>query len=256
MPGFLYFLPTKAPAVSHIDMKAWGLDYAVEGRLTACGCTNGPKHLSGFTVADEQRVPVAQIGYYADRQTWFEMDVRQGDGPQPWVGYYTDDPPKPRRLCRAMSLPGHQVRLNDGNEWLVPVAIEINDGGGQIGMFCALPATAECDGKGGLRPGAIDPRYARLWELACEYWDVKRGASLEGNKLTMDYDNWIGAGVEAVAANYVVGRWEMTSCLQAFTEATAAAVLDAVIDWPKIIQMAEKKMTDLASSNTADGQKG
>jgi len=73
------------------------------------------------------RPGAAQLGYRPEAQTWLPA-VKCGDlaAGRYWVGFWNDSPPTPADLQRPYRQAGIRVALGDGNEWLLPMAKELD----------------------------------------------------------------------------------------------------------------------------------
>ncbi len=246
MAGFLYFLPgaDRAPGLDELD--AAGLAYAFDRKPAARQVTAGPDRLAGWICADEGSVPIAQTGYYADRQTWRKIPGREA-----WIGRYQDVPIAPEDLARPEQLGGHLVTLADGREWLVPVARGAADEAGQLVWYNPLPHTSKLDDAGRWVRGDVVDRYRPLWELAVE-WDNALASALAQTdddaqdddrvSLIIEFENVHPAAVRALAFNYRIGDCE-ADALGLLTEKLAAEVLGATVDLPTRLEIIKKKHT-------------
>ena len=81
-----------------------------EWATTRRDCTSGPGGLGGVIYSDGS----GRTGYYPDVQDWSESGLF-------WIGV-DRDPVTPESLERAEMIGGHYVRLEDGHDWLIPVA--------------------------------------------------------------------------------------------------------------------------------------
>jgi hypothetical protein len=248
MSGLLYYLPTARPGVTVEELHALGLAYAFDAEQ---GCARvgaaGPDGERGLIVGYGN---AAAIGYYPSAQTWRRMTglrARGGPAPVPWVGFYREDRPQPEHLERRERLPGHPVRLLDALEWHVPVARAVADTD-SLAFIQNLPAASTIDDQGLWQPGAVLPAFAGLWELAERWWDAVIGAQLEPEegegtetrRAVLQFEELHDGAVRALAANYRLGRDEV-ALLGLLDARTAAAVLNALVDLPTLLEWFKKK---------------
>lgn len=191
----------------------------LSARQTARGPSGGGGCLASFT-AD-------RLAFDQSAQTW-----RKLPGGKVWFGWWNDAPPGPEDLQRAEQLPGHQVKLRDGREWLVPLARAWSDSG----YSPKIPAALDFDESGQLCRGAVEPRYRDLEEAAKQFAEF----FFEGGSTT--YEALIGWACAALSVNYRLGRHEALA-LGLFDDQFIAAqdVLRAVIDWPGFQAITGKK---------------
>lgn len=240
MPGLLYYVPNRQTA-QLADLAELGLAYAFETVCSPRGVANSaPDGGAGVILADSARVP--DIGHYRDRQEWAKIP---GNPAGAWVGRYNDSPVEPKDLQRNEMLPGHEVRLADGSDWLVPVARAWGDFDGQIGWSEILPQRTTLDDDGAWTTGAVVDRYAGIWETACQYWDhffdtASREGSGETASIAFDFPGERDAALQILAANYRLDRAEV-ALLGLFESGTPDQILMATIDWPGFEKLAESR---------------
>lgn len=274
MAGILYYLPDEGAGVKIERLRELGLGHAFDdnGDFSPCPVTGGPDRGNGVVIADPKRLgdDTSKIGYYADRQRWFALP-----GAKWQVGCYTDAAPGPADLARPSLLDGHPVRLADGTDWIVPLARGLTEQDGELRYYKPLPTKVGLDAEGNWSPGEVTGRFARLWQIACEYWDATEilagkladepeagdedpdaaeatKRQLEKVRLEFDYDGMHDKALEVLAFNYRVGKAEV-GLLELFDDSSARAILDAATDWPAAVAFLEKKMTQLAGTPTGPG---
>ena len=64
-------------------------------------------------------------GYFPDRQSWVPLRSLDFGEIGPQLGYWLDSPCTPDDLRRGSLFNGYKVKLADGNEWQVPLAVEL-----------------------------------------------------------------------------------------------------------------------------------
>lgn len=235
MAGLLYFLPKGRDAEEFIAARraVWGVG-GFDRRHVSAGPDGGEGQI--LSLADQKNA--ARVGYYPSEQEWHKTPAADW-----WIGWSLAERPRPQDLQRPDSLPGHNVRLEDGQEWTVPVVRFING-------VIALPQRLVLDDQGNVARAPLD-RYANLTRIALEIWE-KVAAAAEGlGVLRVEWEY----AVAALAANYRLGGEEI-SALGLLTDANVAAVLLALIDWPRLLAMLEASDSKKASSgaSTASGE--
>lgn len=239
MPGFLYFVPNQT-FLRREDLVALGLAYAFESpAVSNRGVSGGPAGQDGVLVAGAG-LDGSQVLYVKDRQTW-----RQIPQSTVWVGYETAAPPSPDDLARADQLDGYWLELADGQRWLVPIARGYRESAdeGELKLYWSLrlPQRLELAADGRWTDGGILPRYAALWDFAQSWLALRCGTAGEEDVRRLDAQGRIDAAVLALQANYQLSRVE-AALLGLLTDQHCVAILDRLIDWPKVEQF-QKKMT-------------
>ncbi len=255
MAGLLYYVPDHSGQMTAGDACKIGLTHAFghlkdEGLQCNEAYNNGPDAKdggsgAGTVIADP--LFSGKLGVYPDRQTW-----RKVPGSKAYVGYYTDDPPKPADVARVQVLPGHLVTLGDGQKWTVPIARGIAEHGDNVMIGCTLPTAMAIDDDGNWKEGEVVPKYAALWKLAEQWWDtvVTASAAVEGAEISdvgliVELAEQNDAALVALSANYRLGKAEVV-LLGLFTSDTYGDILGALIDMPAMIAYHEKKKLSVA----------
>ena len=250
MAGFLYYLPGPTEGVHLEDVRRLGLGYAFDSDsfsapgVFANGLDEGGR---GVVAADPKRTE--RVGLYPDKQAWRKMP-----GLDAWVGIYDDDQPTPADRARKDQLDGHLITLNDGNEWLCPVARGAVEEDGGICWYHAVPRVSRLNDAGAFEPGDVVAKYAALWKTACRWFDVRMGAfdESDGETVSFSFDGLHKSAIEALATNYVIGPAEC-DLLGLLSEEAAVAILDALIDTPTRFELQKKIADRLDTSSTDDG---
>ena len=254
MAGFLYFLPgPPSPTPDQAALANRGLAYAFP-RPPVPRPAGGPEGQAGLILASADAFrDQLRVGYFPDRQTW-----RKIPGGDVYLGFYTAEPPGPSDLARPDATPGHTVTLGDGAGWTIPLARGIDDENGAMVYYQTLPRTTALDEAGRWVAGGYPPKFARLWDLACAWWDTKVSADLaetaEGARASFDFNGAHDAALLALATNYRVDRAEVAA-LGLFNPPTVRDILDALIDWPVVLKWMQKKTAPLTPgpSSVRDG---
>jgi len=237
MAGMLYYLPGHGTDAKLAHAQALGLGYALE-RFAARLVTGGPDGGKGVVVADDRYLKPQRIGYYPDRQIWQQVPDSKA-----WAGYYKDDRPTPAELARKQVLPGHPVELGDGQTYIIPIARGLTEEEDELVYVCRLPqSSAYVDGA--WQPGGVMGKYAKLWELANAWWDaICKGAEANGepsSPLKFGFDGLHESALVVLSTNYRVGIAEAV-LLGLLNEQCATEILQALIDWPVLMEFQNKK---------------
>jgi len=168
------------------------------------------------------------LGYYPDKQEWHECQ-----GGAYWIGVQKDSPPTPDELARPSQIDGHRVKLDDGNEWMIPVARwHQPDGTGRIGVPQAIKLDSE-----GNWTSHVNGQYGGFFDRAVKVYEMFVGVD-EGEDWTPHDD--LDFSAEAIGFNYYLTRWEI-SALGLFNSETVGDLLRAVIDYPGLMTLIESQ---------------
>lgn len=247
MSGFLYYLPQMTQAVRLEDLPPLGLGYvfseeARERSFTSGNVSGGPDGDNGVVVADSARV--ARVGYYPDEQNWRQMPASmlpKGAECRPWVGMFIDDPPAPDDLMRKSTLDGRWVQLNDGRQWLAPLARGWNSDDNNPGWYQALPQATGLDDLGNWELKEVVPKHVRLWQLALRFWDEIAGADdVADGEIKFDFAGQNDAALMCLQTNYRINKLE-AAMLGLFTDANTTEILFSLVDWWTFLEWQKKK---------------
>lgn len=260
MAHLLYFAdgPLK---LTHEQVRGTGLDYPFPDGGFACGdfTGRGPGGEQGCVMTAGDR-----CGYYPDKQHWLRIPDATFPGKSQFkiaglhVGYWREARPTPAELQVARPLRGRAVRLRDEQEWLVPIARAWSDAEGNAGWYNALPGVLRLDADGQWASGGVDHRYARLWDIACAWWDgIRQQVPDHEGAIRFDFSGAHDAAVEVLATNYRIRRAE-AALLGLFDDQFYAAteILNTLVDLPTYLAWAKKNMTAdrPAGSSTSAGE--
>jgi hypothetical protein len=265
MPGFLYYIPGRK-TVRREELAELGLAYAFPGRATPRGCdAGGPDGGAGCVVVDPQRVPLAQHGYWRERQEWVAAPSVASVPSVPFfVGRTNGQPIAPDDLAREQQLPGHWLELADGNKWLVPIARgyrevlpatdhrppTTDEPAPELRWSCRLPQRLRLDGSGEWLADCVLDRYAQLWTLAQAAHNVQWGEPAPEDLALLDGPGTIHAAVCALTANYAIGPVE-ASLLGLLTQELANQIVEALIDVPTILAFQKKTAAMRAAASSS-----
>jgi len=226
MSGFLYFIPG-VQAVSEKTLADKGLS----DRLVAfesIQVQKGPGDAPGMLLRSNLSKGVSRFGYYPDQQTWSQSGAF-------WTGIINSEPPQPGELKRDDFINGHPVKLNDGNEWMIPVARAFPTG---TNLPCSLSL-----GPDGELVFDILERYVPFSKhaerLFLEFYGGLAGESEEEASERLHDLDWFNHAVEALAVNYRVGAQEV-SLLKLLTTRNVFEVCRAVVDFPEFVKRVEE----------------
>ncbi len=228
MAGLLYFLP-KANA-GQADFDQAGITVADRGHgASPSGVTVGPSG-SGtlFAPHTPKGRPDTKCRYLPDEQTWTECNNGKF-----WIGFYTDDRPKPEDLATDEQFNGYPITLEDGNDWVIPIARSFSGG-------TTLPEALilGLDGKTIRRP--LD-RFAEIEKQAqLVIADIMRqlpdacvptGWDVAEVPLTDEQNREIAQ--DALGLNYRIGPWEINALLLLNT-LNVDLIGHALVEWPAV----------------------
>ena len=231
MSQLLYFISGETVGSQPLYERL-GLAYALAPSAAYRLASTGPGEQPGIVVGRSAE----GLGFYGEQQEWHDFGER--DGRRIWCGWFRDQAPTPDDLRTDHGLTGHQVTLFDDRRWLVPAAMQFTEGE----FARALPSAVRMAPDGTLLAGPVKQRYARLWQIACEFWEQFRGASSDGEQITLSLADANQRAAEVLAVNYRISVREAYA-LGLFDDRgeTAFAVLRAAIDWPTFVEWSSKK---------------
>jgi len=230
--GFIYYAPMPKRLVGD-SLAALGLGTICGGGFVGAETQRGPDGLAGTVFAPklgtEPTVPTQFLGYYPERQTW-----RSAPGGLHYVGTVNVSPPAPEALLRRDALQGHAVEMAEGRLWHVPIARGWTEQENEVRWYINLPRRSRLNAEGQWEAGDVVERYARLFKIACDFWDSALGCDQSGR---FEFGDAHAAAVEVLATNYLLGPVE-ADMLGILSDASVRKVLEALIDWPAFIELA------------------
>lgn len=247
MAGFLYFLPnfTTLPGDRLAQV---GLAHALAPGFAAAPISAGPDGSPGLVLADPANVD--SVGYHPADQAW-----QQAPGQSWWLGTVNGAEPTPADLARETLAESRVIELADGRQWLVPVARRFDEPKQWTGPIPYAPVLpfVYAHGPSGWEATRVLPRFAALWELACD-WSAARLGSLDERqrKRFQLVDGQIDAALLCLAVNYRLGPAEVTH-LGLLTEQHCVQILDVLIDHERFQALNKKKQEILRSASGSPG---
>jgi len=238
MAGFLYYLPN-VRTLNEAGVREAGLAYALgRGGPTYQAMSPGPNGSAGVLFTLPGASGQCASSEAAGRATWAQVP-----NAAVWVGFDPDDPPTPEDLARERQIDGHGVTLEDGQQWLVPVARA-------LAGHCPLPRRVSWDGAQ-WSPGEVLERYRDLEGHAQRLWGLVMGAA-EATPETeapppITFADECDIAAAALALNYRLGPAEI-SLLGLFSTESEARVALAIIDWPALEALKKKAASDTPDS--------
>jgi len=228
MAGFLYFVPgCENECAVRLKFAELGLDEVFgEVGITVARVGNSPSGEAGCIVMPHVDLN-PDPGYFPDSQTWMKAP-----GGKHWIGFETARRPSPTCLERRETVAGHYVRLEDGNDWLVPAARVFYGGGTCLPEVFSL-------GPNGEIVKAIVPRYKALSKQAESLWEDFTSEAANGAlRAIRTQEDSLRLACEALAVNYHVGLGEVLA-LELTSTAGMREILRALIDYPSFLRAVE-----------------
>ncbi len=227
--GILYYIPgARGEALD--ERAALGLDESLgRANVSARELALGPDGGAGILLAR------GDVSYRPEMQEWEEIAGA-------WLGRWKDVPIPPEDLLRPEPVGGWPVRLDDGNDWLVPVAIPQSD-------VCALPRVYRLEPDGSTRE-EVPAKYQALVKAAGKITAAMR-AGLEAatsSRVEVEIPEPFDTAVEALRVNYRLGRRE-ASFLGILTTENYMKVFAALVDWEAAQASAREEKEAVASGS-------
>ncbi|MBN1126922.1 MAG: hypothetical protein JXA82_18110 [Sedimentisphaerales bacterium] len=232
---FLYFIPNMQTVTAEV-LKDTGLSQILEEPICQRSPTLGPEHAMGVLLSMNRSRDVI---FDPNRQRWTPSIDKTY-----WIGLDNETPPAPHELAREEMLAGHKVILGDGNEWLVPVARQVSGG-------CALPRSLSIGADGQAVTGAVIGKLASFWKQVEALWDdTLILLDMREGEPALTLTDRLKLAVQALSLNYRVTLDEVV-LLGLLDTDSLQKVLDAVIDWPTLIEVGKRMAEDKKKDNPA-----
>lgn len=220
MADFLYFTDRITTQIQPDDLRDLKLADVFDQHPASRTVGEGPNGKAGVIFGGDD--PQRSIGYFSDRQTWFEWDGY-------WIGWQNDAKPTAQDLVRLESHDGQLIKLADDQEWLIP-KVRLFPGGTN------LPMSLIKDFRSGELRGQILSAYTDLWQRTCAIFDTIMGTTESGNVSVPEA--WLTC-VLGLSLNYHINEAGV-SALQLLDTHSYKKVLLAMIDWETIKEHAAR----------------
>lgn len=228
--GLLYYLPGAKGCTPEI-LERFGLTELFRGGSPESCESAGPDGKGGVIVRVTPERPIdgavkPRVGFFRDRQIWEEARAADGSGAY-WLG--REFPPLPVDLQRPELVGGHRVRLEDGNDWLVPCARVFPTG-------TNLPEAMSL-GPNGEIVYEVLPRFIEISKRAARVWDYFQwlyGTREKEIEQITDREAFEIA-CAALGINYRIGLRE-ASFLRLLSTRNYIRVLEALVDMPTVLE--------------------
>ena len=236
----LYFFP-RGDNATDSKLTQLGLSHLCRTRpKQTVTVTSGPGDSPGLMVTWRQGLEQCP-GYDVESQTWQPAAGRE----DLWLGWPTDQPPRPEDFIREALPPmtGVMVELGDGNPWTIPVAR-------YLPRVVSFP-----DGQAAV-PGEPEARYAwlvkqceRLWRA----WETENGLLQPGEQgEQIDFAEYCTLAVAILSVHYCLSPIECDA-MGLLTTDNIVDLCKAFGDWHAWLTVtldevdAEKKNADPAA---------
>jgi hypothetical protein len=249
MSTFFYWVPTEQPINSAAmleRLRASGLGYAVEDRITMRTSDRGPDAMKGLVVCHGGNQD-GRLGWFPEQQTW-----KQIPGSDIWCGMFTEDRPRPDDLARADQITGEWLTLDDGHVWLAPKArrwLEIDE---KLLWDQNLPRRMTLATDGTWTPGDVKPKYERLWSLATAYMAADAAAQEtadEDGSYRFSFEGIDDLAIGTLQINYRVGPIEL-DLLGIYDETTRNRLIRVLLDTATWEVWVKKKLAGLSGGSS------
>ncbi len=263
MPQFMYFLPrdTQAECRNLQELIAAGATHIDASLPFTSNFTNRcPGDVAGslVTLADRFGETPPSPNYDPAKQVW-----RKATGAKYWVGMDKTSRPTPESLARKKMLQGCPARLQDGNDWIVPVCVpaifqdQMKEAGLPPLIGRQLPVQMDLSDNDEIVTRLVEA-YEGIAERCHAFFSEYVGFNKPPENVSpVDrFNQKVSLAVELLTLNYHVSRVEVIGLLGCFTSDTWMNVLRAAIEADALDAMfdeLEKKESASAASATEPG---
>jgi len=245
MARAVYYLPGKGEP-TRARLRAVEFPHVDQASLPGVRCNKGPDGGVGqvFPLSfanGHAKAHDATPGYYPNKQTWQKCGGW-------YLGWMTDEPPRPVDLQYKAEIAGQAVRLRDGHEWLIPPAVQPFDG------TCLLPRGFGLNADG--QPDRVVlPEHAELWELGQRIWGTMwapadRPEDQSAKPEPLNDADCLRAVALALRRNYVMSSWELQA-LELLADEELIEAVRAIVGYPLYLE-ALKTMEAEQQKKSAD----
>lgn len=245
--AFLYFF-AGVDTVAQSDIVKANLAYAFQGdRWQKRQVVAGPNGKSGVLIARGD-IDADRCKMDLARQRWRRIPKLEV-----YCGRW-DEPITPSMLERPTLCESVPVDLADGNVWQVAIARKYSESfDGGVYWDSPLPQELDLDDEGNWRPSRVLPQYARLADLAEQFWKAQteafQSADREGDIVRFTFEPIDEFAIAAITANYYAAAVEL-AMLGAYSLGVRQTIVDATLDKAFLKAMLQKK-TDSALDGSA-----
>lgn len=228
MSAFLYFIESQA-VMNEAYLKVLGFEdmYGKDlSSFTRCGANKGPGGAGGSVISMPHKLSKSKqpkAGYYPENQKWVKHPEKNY-----WIGIEKGNTPKPRDLESKELIAGYPQELEDGNEWIIPMARSIE---GSI-----LPEVMALGPKGEMVRNVI-PQFIEFSKKAERAWDMLVQDDDEKTnilKSILQDDEAIDIGIDAICLNYNLDKIHVL-LLEIISTRNIKRILESIVDAPSFI---------------------
>lgn len=245
MSGLLYYIEGVRSAPLENDLKECGLlNQQVMGFCHTEIFLNKTRG-SVFTLKGKCSENI-KVGFYYDEQVWQNMPKDDGTPSRLWIGYYKNDKPKPCHFLKNDFIPGHELELADGNNWIIPIARKLQEG-------CVLPKSTVMFVANRIDEFVLD-KYIPLQKIAEQVYILFNldfdEEFKKDDEFIKDDVSFFNTCVEVLKTNYNIDFREI-SVLRLFTNVNTIKILKLLVDMPYIDELIERSRLE-KKKETAD----
>lgn len=254
---FMYFVErpdeankqqTKTQVMMHLSLHGFGHVFEEGDMVTHADMLKGPSGKPGTMVCAwpfyMKAIDVKPLTFNMQQQEW--LDVGEGI----WLGWERSKMPTPSELQRKKTVPGHMVKMNDGQEWLVPCARTVQG-------TTNLPQVMKLDDEGNV-DYTVKKQYKQLFSDAQQIWDgmiepwKELPTVLDAEvsiSVTLSDPVLYRIGLASLSVNYRVGLHEVNALELFDTEGSLLSLAKALVDWPTVVEWAAKELQKKKGNN-------
>ena len=242
MNTFIYAIPGGNP-VTEVTLKAAGLVDIFDGQVTQRDYKGTFFEGEPAVIFVPEDCPSNSARCLPEQQTW-----QKSASGKYWVGYGNDAVPGEADLMRKEQFEGHEVKLGNGQKWLIPIARNFKRGS-------VLPKSLILGKNGELMTEEL-PEYAEFSAQVEKYWDWFFAEITGKENTVISLKEMWQIIVRAMQFNYRITEEGISLLRLVRIDKRAASIfheiLGAVIDLPAVRKLAEesKKKEDIKTQDT------
>ncbi|WP_166820520.1 hypothetical protein [Thalassoroseus pseudoceratinae] len=237
MSGFLYFVPDTdvLPSKAYDKLPEDLRSILYDATWSHVFAQRGPHNKSGMIISvhPPKGGTEAIAGYYAKNQTWNAVEADDGSIPY-YVGFENGRRPKPSDLQRPDMMQGHEVKLNDGELYRIPVI---------HAAYTTLPLGYRV--RKGIPNLEIAPQYEELVAEGAKWFDMATSETAAG------FSEMYLFACLILRLNYRVGLMECSlDCLNLLTTDNVSEIISVTLGFRDIqaeIEAQKKRATQADS---------